>query len=190
MRRTGQLPGEAGLHKRVPTALSGPRWWARLLDGAHPWGFYDAAVGRYGVRRYRLIVYPPGSTAADRRLARLWRGWPTTGAVLALVAVLSFGDVVASPGTVLEYAVATYVGVGALLFLRAGPTRVRVRTMWVIVLPEGADVRELCKYAEWRMLVHMLTMADRMLASGAISVVQHEATWWKAYDRLGAISHV
>jgi hypothetical protein len=40
------------------------------------------------------------------------------------------------------------------------------------------------------MLVHMLTTADRMLATGAISVVEHEATWWKAYERLGAISNV
>jgi len=38
------------------------------------------------------------------------------------------------------------------------------------------------------MLVHMLTMADRMLATRAISLVEHEATWWKAYDRLEAIN--
>jgi hypothetical protein len=38
------------------------------------------------------------------------------------------------------------------------------------------------------MLVHMLTMADRMQATGATSLVEHEASWWKAYDRLGAIN--
>jgi Family of unknown function (DUF6611) len=38
------------------------------------------------------------------------------------------------------------------------------------------------------MLVHMLTTADRMLATGAISRVEHEAAWWKAYDRLGALN--
>jgi len=27
-----------------------------------------------------------------------------------------------------------------------------------------------------------------MLATGAISLVEHEATWWKAYDRLEAIN--
>ncbi len=101
-----------------------------------------------------------------------------------------FGNVAASPDTVLGYAVAFYVGVGALLFLRAGPARVRVRSMSIILMPKGADVREQCKHAEWRMLVHMLTTADRMLATGAISLVEHEAAWWKAYDRLGAISHV
>jgi len=29
-----------------------------------------------------------------------------------------------------------------------------------------------------------------MQATGATSLVEHEASWWKAYDRLGAISHV
>ena len=58
--------------------------WSRLLDGSRPWGSYDATVSRYGVQRCQLILYPPGCTTADRRLARLWRGWPLTGAALAL----------------------------------------------------------------------------------------------------------
>jgi hypothetical protein len=36
----------------------------------------------------------------------------------------------------------------------------------------------------------MLTRSDRMLAIGAISLVEHEATWWDAYDRLEAIRYV
>jgi hypothetical protein len=99
-----------------------------------------------------------------------------------------FGNVTASPDTVLSFGGGAYVSIGALLFLRAGPPRVRVRSMSIMLMPKRADVREQCKYAEWRMLVHMLTMADRMLATGAISLVEHEAAWWKAYDRLGAIN--
>jgi hypothetical protein len=118
----------------------------------------------------------------------MWRGWPITGAALALLAVMLLGNVTAPPDTVLGYAMAAYVGIGALLFLQAGPARARVRSLSIILMPSGADVRELCKYAEWRMLVHMLTMADRMLATGAISLVEHEAAWWKAYDRLGSIN--
>lgn len=110
--------------------------------------------------------------------------------MLALLAVILLGNVIASPNTILEYSAPAYLGVGALLFLRAGPARLHVRSMSITLPPQGASVRELCKHAEWRMLVHMLTMADHMLASGAISVVEHEAAWWKAYDRLGAISDV
>jgi uncharacterized protein DUF6611 len=73
-------------------------------------------VSRHGVRRYRLVIYPPGISTAQRLLARLWRGWPISGAALMLLVVMLFGDVAATAG--------------------------------------------------------------------------HEASWWQAYGRLGAIAHV
>jgi hypothetical protein len=161
-----------------------------LVDGPRAWGSFDAIVGRYGVRRYYLTIYPPGIRTADRRLARLWRRWPIGGAALVLFAVMLFGDVAAPPDKVLAFGMAAYLSVGALLFLRAGPARVRVRSMSIILMPEAADVREVYKYAEWRSLVRMLIRADRRLATGAISLVEHEAACWAAYDRLGGISHV
>lgn len=100
------------------------------------------------------------------------------------------GDVAASPDTVLAFAVAAYVGIGAQLFLRAGPARVRVRSMSIVLMPAAADVREICKYTEWRTLVHMLIRGNLMLATGAMSLVEHEATCWEAYDRFGAMSYV
>ena len=123
MRRTQHQhvqPGGPQLIRGAPAEL---RWWAWLLDGAHPWGSFDAMVSRYGVRRYRLIIYPPGTTTADRRLARLWRGWPLGGVALA------------------------------------------------------HDRR---RYTEWQTLIYMLTRADQMLKTGAISPVEHEAIWWEA----------
>jgi hypothetical protein len=164
-----------------------PRHWLRLLDGAHPWGSFAATVGRYGVRRYRLVIYPPGSSTADRQLARLWRGWPISGAVLGLVAVMLLGNAAASPDTVLAFAVTVYACIGALLFLRAGPARVHVRSMSIALMPKAADAGEQRRYIEWRTLVAMLTRADRLLRTGAISLVEHEATWWEAYDRLEVI---
>ncbi|BBX63138.1 hypothetical protein MSAS_23120 [Mycobacterium saskatchewanense] len=165
-----------------------PRWWSRLLDGAYQWGSFDATVGRYDVRHYRLIVYPPGTTTADRRLARMWRGWPATGAALGLLAILLLGGAAAPPDTVLRYAVLTYISIGALLFLRAGPPRVHVRSLSAILLPGSADAGERRKYAEWTLVVSMLTQADRALSNGAISLVEREAVWWEAYDRLGRIA--
>jgi uncharacterized protein DUF6611 len=189
MRRTVQRPpGPGGLQPSQDESAR-PRLWSRLLDGAHRWGSFDAAVGRYGINRYRLTIYPPGSTIADRRLARLWRGWPITGAALGLVAVMLLGDVTSSPNTVLAYAVVATVSIGVMLFLRAGPARVPVRSMSIILMPKGADVRERLRYAEWEDLVRTLTRVDELLATGAISPVQHEAVWWKAYDRLGEASY-
>src|ERR1700758_5038737 len=149
MRRNQHRPVEPDVSQLAQVPSAEPQWWWRLLDGAHKWGSFDAAVGRYGIRRYRLVVYPPGCITADRQLARLWRGWPITGAALAVLAVMLLGNVTASPDAVLGYAVAAYVGIGALLFLRAGPGRVRVRSLSIILMPSGADVREQCKYAEW-----------------------------------------
>jgi Family of unknown function (DUF6611) len=147
-------------------------------------------VGRYGVRRYRLIIYPAGTTTVERRLARLWRGWLVGGAVLALLAVMLLGNVVSSPIVVLAVGLVAYVTVGALLFLLAGPARVHVRSMSVVLMPETADAHELRRYTEWQALVQMLIRADHMLATGAIPSGEHEATWWEAYDRLEGTDHV
>ncbi len=180
-------PGVARLTQGAPAEL---RWWSRLVDGAHPWGSFDAAVTRYGVRRYRLIIYPPGISTGDRELARLWRGWPVSGAALGLLAVMLLGNVAASADTVLAFAVTVYVGIGVLLFLRAGPVRVQVRAMSVTLMLGVADTQERRGHAEWQTLVDMLTGADHMLATGAISRVEHEAIWWEAYNRLERTIHV
>ena len=190
MRSTQHRTVEPGVHQPTPEGPAGPRWWSRLLDGAHPWGSFDATVGRYGVRRYRLIIYPPGTSTADRRLARLWRGWLVGGAVLGLLAVMLLGNVVSSPNAVLAVAVAAYVSIGVLLFLLAGPARVQVRSMSVILMPGTADAHEQRRYTEWQTLVHMLIRADQMLTTGAISSAEHEATWREAYDRLEETTHV
>ncbi len=141
-------------------------------------------VSQYGVRRYRLVVYPPGTRPADRCLARLWQVWPIGGAALILLAEMLLSDALASAGTVLVSALGVYLATGALLFARGGPARVPVRSMTVVLMPKSADVHELCRYTHWRALVDMLTHADRRLTAGAISSVQHEAIWWEAYDRL------
>jgi hypothetical protein len=189
MRRTQRRHLEPDVPQPTRGAPAELRWWWRLLDGAHPWGSFDAMVSRYGVRRYRLIIYPPGTTLADRRLARLWRGWPITGAVLGLLALMLLGNAAVSPDAVLAGVVGAYVSVGVLLCLRAGPVRVQVRSMSSNLMSGSGDAREQRRYLEWRTLVHMLTRADPMLRTGAISLVDHEATWWEAYDRIGAIMY-
>ncbi|OBI43606.1 hypothetical protein A5706_04940 [Mycobacterium sp. E796] len=110
--------------------------------------------------------------------------------MLGLLAVMLLGDAAASPDTVLGIFVVIYVGVGALLFLWAGPLRVRVRSMSIVLFPNSDDAHGRRQYTEWRTLAGALTCADRMLATGAISVVEHEAIWWEAYDRVEAIAHV
>jgi len=186
--RTARHPNiPLGVNKPTPAEPPAPRPWERLLDGSHPWGSFDSAVARHSVRRYRLVIYPPGAGTADRRLARLWRGWSLTGAPFALVVLMLMSTVAAAPATVFAVAVAAYVGIGALLFMRAGPARVHVREMSVILVPGTVDDVERRKYGEWQILVHILTKADGMLTTGAISPAEYNATWWHAYHRLQAI---
>src|SRR5271166_5831081 len=155
----------------------GARWFSRVLDGDRPWGFYDVKISQYAVRRYRLIIYPPGTTIADRRLARLRRGWP-------------LGDAVSSPYTVPAIAIATYLSIRVLLSLLAGPKRVHVKSMSLVLMPVITDEDERRRHSEWKTLTHMLTRADDMLSTGAISPVEYEAIWWQAYDRLEDTTHV
>jgi hypothetical protein len=164
--------------------------WSRLLDGAHPWGSFDATVGRYGLRRYRLVIFPPGISATDRRLLRLWRGWPVGGGMLAMLAMMLLPGAVASPGITLVVVAATYVGVGVVLFARTAGVRTGLRAMSVILLAGDPGPREATSFAEWGVLVDLLTTADDKLAAGTIAPAQHEALWWQAYDRLGAHAHV
>lgn len=123
-------------------------------------------------------------------MARLWRGWPVTGAALGLLAIMLLGHAGVSPDKVLAIFVVAYVGIGALLFLRAGPLRVPVRSMSVNLLPSSADADERQGHTECRTLAAMLVRADHLLANGAISVVDHEAIWWDAYDRIEVIARV
>ncbi|ORV83074.1 hypothetical protein AWC11_23015 [Mycobacterium interjectum] len=123
-------------------------------------------------------------------MARLWRGWPITGAALGLLAIMLLGHAGVSPDKVLSFFVLAYVGIGALLFLRAGPLRVQVRSMAVILLPTSADAHGRQSQTECRALADTLLRADDLLASGAISMVEHEAVWWDVYERIDAIAHV
>ena len=110
---------EPGVPQPTPGAPAAPRWWSRLLDGARRWGFFDATVGQRGVRRCRLIIYPPRTSTADWRLARLWQGWPISGAVLGLLAVMLLGKH------------------GGLTQYRTGARRGRLREYRRCALPAG-----------------------------------------------------
>lgn len=71
-----------------------------------------------------MTIFPPGVSTADRRLLRLWRGWPIWGAVLWLVAQMSVSNVVSSE-TAMAVSATGYLAVGATLFVLAGTARSR-----------------------------------------------------------------
>ena len=142
-------------------------------------------AGHYGLRRYRLIVFPPGISPAARRFVRLWWGWPMWGAVVWLVVEIAAANVVA-PGSAIVCSTAEYLAAGAITFMLAGGVRKQVRSLQFVLFGEHLDPRSAQLYAVWKEVAVDLIAADELLRCGKASPVEHELIWWQAYDRLEA----
>ena len=151
------------------------------------WGSFDAYPSRYGVARYRLVVFPPGITVRERRLLRVWRGWPLWGAAL-WVGLQIGGESAGMPETALIAGSMIYIAVGALMFALAGETRVRVRTLWATTMAGYGHDDVDRQYAVLRALARALDQADLDLEEDRISPLQHEARWWQVYDVADAMA--
>ena len=158
---------------------------------ARVWGSFDAYPARYGVARYRLVAFPPGITATERRMLRVWRGWPLWGAALWLGLQIG-GALAGMPETALIGGTMIYIAAGALTFALAGEPRVRVRTLWATTIAgyghDDADADADRRYSVLRMLARELDQADLDLEEGRISPLQHEARWWQVYNVLDAMA--
>ena len=109
--------------------------------------------------------------------------------MLILFAIM-IGDALSSPYTVPAVAITAYLSIHVLLSLLAGPKRVHVKSMSLVIMPAIIDEDARRRHDECKTLTHMLTRADDMLLTGAISPVEYEAIWWQAYDRLEDTTHV
>jgi hypothetical protein len=164
--------------------------WSNLLDGKHAWGSFNVTLGRSGLRRYRLIVLPPGISTRDRRLLRLWRGWPIGSLLIWLCAATR---VVPSSATTFAVLVSGYLGTGAALFASTAQTRPRVRSMSLTVVKNyggAAGTAHVAARRTWEKLTGVMLAADDMLRRGTLSPVQYEAVWWDIYDRVEALGEV
>ena len=160
------------------------RGLAWLLDGARPWGSFDVWPDRFGAIRYRLIIYPPGISATERRRLRVWRGWPIWGALLFVVSETGLSQLT-RPWTAFAYATAAYLGSGAWTFIRCGNSRRRVRAMFVMVMTGYQRPISSAQSDKLEELAERLLEADDQLRHGLMSAVQHEMTWWRTYDEAG-----
>ncbi|MES2171979.1 MAG: DUF6611 family protein [Actinomycetota bacterium] len=102
-----------------------PRWefldrLMRKLEGRRPWGYFETAVlGRGTWMRERLVLFPPGTTAAERRALAVYRHWPVAGACLAIVLTILLGGVL-SPALGFFGAFLVY---GLIIWLSSNVTR-------------------------------------------------------------------
>jgi hypothetical protein len=157
-------------------------WWSRLLDGDQVWGSVDVSPTRYGVTRYRLVVFPPGIDRDERRLLRGLRAWPTWGFALWVLALCVCSTL--TPWATITLPSLAWLGIGAYLFARVGAVRAKVRTVSVTRVAGLPDPQGAATYAEMNTLVIALRSADDLWKAGGLSTAEHEAVWWQVYDRL------
>jgi hypothetical protein len=157
--------------------------WLRLLDGDRPWGSIDIRPDRFGVTRYRLVVYPPGISESERRRVRVARGWPLWGALVWVICEIFFNNLT-GPWTALTFSTVACLGSGLVAFAMAGAPRTRVRTIAATVMAGYHSPFSVAARDRLELMAATLTEADERLASGDISVLQHEMVWWQVYDRM------
>jgi hypothetical protein len=155
----------------------------RILDGDRPWGSHEVLTDRFGVTRYRLIVYPPGISDTERRHLRLWRGWPLWGAVVWVVAEFAFSQVT-GPWTALAGSAAGYAACGLSARWLAGPHRHGVRILTASVLHGHPEPVSRATARDIASLAQELIDADARRARDEISAVEHEWAWWRVYSHL------
>lgn len=139
---------------------------------------------QYGIVRYRLVVFPPGISADDRMLLRIWRAWPTWGMATFLILEILLVPVLGAAAA-LWISATVFLGAGALVMAMTAGHRGDVRTMTAVRRAGIHDPLAAEQFLEFYALAHDLAEADGRLAAGEIQPVEHELLVWRVYDRMG-----
>jgi hypothetical protein len=159
------------------------RAWLRLLDGKRPWGAIDVLPDRFGVTRYRLMVYRPDITESERRWVRVAHASPVWGVAL-WISLQVWLSGTASPWIALLISTGMSVGAGAVAAALAGTARTEVRILSAIVMADFDDSASARVRARIERLAMELLEADERRSQGRISTVEHELTWWRVYNEM------
>ncbi len=158
-----------------------------MLDGENRWGFVRIQIDRFGMTRYRLVVYPPGISDAERRRLRVWRGAPLWGAALWIVAEILLQQVT-GPWTALAMSTGLVATFAAVALARSGTTRTQVRAIGVVTMAGHTDATLTSARDDLLSMGMALTAADDRVDDGLMSALDHEALWWQVYDQLATSS--
>ncbi|WP_127792156.1 DUF6611 family protein [Agromyces sp. LHK192] len=156
---------------------------ARPARRAHPWGWTETETGRYGETTTFLVILPPGTPDALRRLVRVHRASP----LVAIAAVVGAAAVAALLGGL--DAVMAGVAAGAALAVISSITvavlTARVRRRTAVLSAHHSDLHptlaEERGCAKVRRIRADLERADDRLASGAQTADDHRTAWTRAH---------
>lgn len=149
------------------------------------WGSLTIQPDRFGTR-YLLVVYPPGTTDAERRRIRAWRGWPLWGALLWILAEVTLTRHL-DPWLALALSTGLLTVSATTAFAMAGAPRARVHTLAATLLPRRYDPVSNALCDRMSELAQIMRDADALRAAGVISPVCFEQTWWTVYDAMESI---
>lgn len=149
------------------------------------WGRLDVSpTVRSGCVSTRLSVYPPGTTAGERRALHFHRSWPLSGAFFTLAVALFLAPW--PPVLVATTAVALY---GGGLWVAATMTRelrAGIRSLSVAELATARGAEVVGDVTLLRTTLRQLTALDALLSIGALDAVEHEARLAAIYESLPA----
>jgi hypothetical protein len=157
----------------------------RMLNGAHPWGSFEIQPDRFGVIRYRLVVFPPGISESERRRVRVARGWPAWGLVAWISCEICLSQLT-GPRMAIAISTVVWLASGVAARALAGQPRTQVRTMAATVMAGHRDPVSDATRDKLRNLAETLFEADETRALGKITATEHEAIWWRVYDQLAS----
>ncbi|WP_422745099.1 DUF6611 family protein [Mycobacterium sp. WMMD1722] len=155
----------------------------RLLDGSCEWGGLDIRTDRAGFTRYRLVVYPPGIGASERRWLRVYRGWPVWGSALWAVTAIAAHTALGVPQA-LGVATAVALAGRVVSAYGAGGHRHAVRVWSAVLLAGVPEESAIGARDRIKRLALPLCHADEAAAAGTITPAQHEWIWWQVYDAM------
>lgn len=164
--------------------MDGIRLLTPLLDGSRVWGCVQIRPGRFGITYYRLVVYPPGLSTAERRLVRLARGWPLWGMLVWLLCELWLSGQM-SPWPAFGVATAVYCATGAITLGLSGSAFHRVRTLCATTMAGYDDPGPQSARERLVVLAATLLQADERRDRGELTAVDHELIWWQVYNWMG-----
>jgi hypothetical protein len=160
------------------------RWCTELLDGENRWGFVHVQADRFGVTRYRLVVYPPGISHAERRRLRFWRGAPIWGAAV-WIGLEIFLQQLTGPWSALAVSTGTVLALAVVALAKTDDTWTKVKAMTAVTMAGHPDTAMLAARDRLLRMAMTLTDAEERVDEGQMSPLDHEALWWSVYEQLG-----
>lgn len=159
----------------------------RLLEGAYRWGRIEESTAlftaRTGVCVRRLVVYAPGSDAADRRILTLWRSWPVVGGALAFAVALALAPV--APPAALVGMLAVYIGGLAIVGRLSKRARHGCRSLKSSSVQLTTGVETIGDEEQLEEAFAELALLESLRDRGRLDEVGFELGWARVYDRLG-----